>query len=144
MIWKTCLLITCQCPDQAQGMKNGNKMTSISITMLISVLFLVLVTPRSDGAYLEQQWCVADEQTPDDVLQLAMDWACGIGGADCRMIQPNKSCYLPNTVRDHASYAFNSYWQKFKNYGGSCYFNAAAMVTDLNPSHGSCHFESLS
>ncbi|XP_038975926.1 glucan endo-1,3-beta-glucosidase 4 [Phoenix dactylifera] len=90
-----------------------------------------------DEAYPVQQWCVADEQTPDDVLQQAMDWACGIGAADCRMIRPNKPCNLPNTVRDHASYAFNSYWQKFKNHGGSCYFNAAAMVTDLNPSMSS-------
>jgi hypothetical protein len=50
------------------------------------------------------------------------------------MIKPNNSCYLPNTVRDHASYAFNSCWQKYKKHGGSCYFNATAMVTDLNPS----------
>lgn len=86
------------------------------------------------GEVLEKQWCIADEQTPDDVLQAALDWACGPGGADCKMIQPNKPCYLPNTVKDHASYAFNSYWQKTKNQGGSCYFSAAAMVTDLNPS----------
>lgn len=87
-----------------------------------------------EGPYPEKEWCIADEQTPGDILQQALDWACGYGGADCKMIQPNKPCYLPNTVRDHASYAFNSYWQKFKNKGGSCYFNAAAMVTDLDPS----------
>lgn len=86
------------------------------------------------SAYPEKEWCVADEQTPDDILQQALDWACGYGGADCRMIQHNKPCYLPNNVRDHASYAFNNYWQKFKNKGGSCYFKSAAMITDLDPS----------
>lgn len=79
-------------------------------------------------------WCIADEQTPDDELLKALDWACGKGGADCSNIQVNKPCYLPNTIRDHASYAFNNYYQKFKNKGATCYFNSAAMITDLDPS----------
>lgn len=94
----------------------------------------------ADGADLGRQWCIADEQATDELLQQALDWACGVGGADCRMIQPNKPCYLPNTLKDHASFAFNSYWQKFKNKGGSCYFSAAAMVTDLNPSKAHLFF----
>jgi hypothetical protein len=81
-----------------------------------------------------KQWCIADEQTPDDILHIALSWACGLGGADCTMIEPNKSCYIPNRVRDHASYVFNSYWQNYKKHGGSCYFNTAAMFIDLNPS----------
>ena len=81
-----------------------------------------------------EEWCIADEQTPDDELQRALDWACGRGDADCRKIQRGQPCYLPNTIRDHASYAFNNYYQKFKNKGATCYFNAAAMVTDLDPS----------
>ena len=73
-------------------------------------------------------------QTPDDELQRALNWACGKGGADCAKIQPNQPCYAPNTLKDHASYAFNSYYQKYKHKGGSCYFNSAAMVTGLDPS----------
>lgn len=60
--------------------------------------------------------------------------ACLTGGADYTMIEPNRSCYLPNNVRDHASYAFNNYWIKFKKHSGICYFNAAAIITDLDPS----------
>lgn len=83
---------------------------------------------------LPEQWCIADEQTTDEVLQSALDWACGKGGADCSKIQVHQPCYFPNTVRDHASYAFNSYWQRLKHKGGSCYFNGAAFVTEVNPS----------
>lgn len=82
-----------------------------------------------------EQWCIADEQTPDDELQAAIDWACsGGGGADCSKIQMNQPCFYPNTLKDHASYAFNNYFQKFKHKGGSCYFKAAAMITELDPS----------
>lgn len=82
-----------------------------------------------------EQWCIADEQTPDNELQAAIDWACsGAGGADCSKIQMNQPCFSPNTLKDHASYAFNNYFQKFKHKGGSCYFKGAAMITELDPS----------
>lgn len=86
------------------------------------------------GGQLEE-WCIADEQTPADELKMALDWACGKGGADCSKIQVNQACYLPNTLEHHASYAFNNYYQKFKQQGATCYFNAAAMVTALDPSN---------
>lgn len=85
-----------------------------------------------DGEF--EQLCIADEQTPDEELQAALDWACGKGGADCSKIQVNQPCYYPNTVRDHASYAFNNYYQKFKHNGGSCYFKGAALIAELDPS----------
>lgn len=96
------------------------------------VLFCLVVSAK--GNY-SRQWCIADEQMTDEVLQTAIDWACGKGGADCSLIQKGKSCYSPNTMKDHASFAFNSYWQKTKNNGGSCFFNSAALVTELDPSN---------
>ncbi|KAJ4832880.1 Histidine kinase 2 [Turnera subulata] len=117
-----------------------SKMSTFWPRIMLLALLVISITPRySDGQF--EQWCVADEQTPDDELQMALDWACGKGGADCSQIQLNQSCYFPNTIRDHASYAFNNYFQKFKNKGGSCYFKGAAMITELDPSHGSCHYE---
>lgn len=50
------------------------------------------------------------------------------------MQQQNQPCFLPNTIRDHASVAFNSYYQTYKHKGGSCYFKGAAMITELDPS----------
>ncbi|XP_022723207.1 glucan endo-1,3-beta-glucosidase 12-like [Durio zibethinus] len=82
-----------------------------------------------------REWCIADEQTPDEELKKALDWACGKGGADCSKIQVNQPCYHPNTIKNHASYAFNNYYQKFKNKGATCYFNSAAIITDLDPSN---------
>ncbi|XP_011004510.1 PREDICTED: glucan endo-1,3-beta-glucosidase 4-like [Populus euphratica] len=109
--------------------------------LLLALSFLALMLQKSEGQF--EEWCIADEQTPDDELQRAMDWACGKGGADCSKIQMNQPCYMPNTIRDHASYAFNDYYQKFKHKGATCYFNAAALITDLDPSHHSCKFDYL-
>lgn len=81
-----------------------------------------------------EQWCIADEQTPDSELQMGLDWACGLGGANCSKIQKGQSCYQPNTVRAHASYAFNNYFQKMKHRGGNCYFKGSAIITGLDPS----------
>lgn len=100
------------------------------------VLAIAASATPSEGAVA--QWCVADPQAPDAFLQNTLDWACSSGGADCSSIQPNAPCFDPNTMLGHASVAFNSYWQKFKQQGASCYFNSAAFVTETNPSYGNC------
>ncbi|KAK9285703.1 hypothetical protein L1049_024902 [Liquidambar formosana] len=117
--------ISCFCQSLATSFRNSPLLWSF--LMSFSSVYEML------GGEFEQ-WCIADEQTPDDELQVALDWACRRGGADCSKIQVNQPCYLPNTVRDHASYAFNNYYQKFKNRGATCYFNGAAMTTELDPS----------
>lgn len=80
-----------------------------------------------------EDYCVADEQATEVVLGYAMKWACS-NGADCTAIQPDGTCFFPNTTKDHASYAFNSYFQNMKHNGGSCYFTANAVLTGVNPS----------
>ncbi|GFP81285.1 glucan endo-1 3-beta-glucosidase 4 [Phtheirospermum japonicum] len=71
-----------------------------------------------------------------------MRWAC-TNGADCSAIQEYQTCFFPNTTKEHASYAFNSYYQNLKHNGASCYFTAATILTELDPSHDSCKFEYL-
>lgn len=84
-------------------------------------------------------WCVARPTVPEPVLQRSMDYACGTG-ADCRSIRPNGPCFVPNTLVAHASYAFNSYWQRTKILGGTCDFSGTAMLITVDPSFSTCHF----
>ncbi|CAA2965202.1 glucan endo-1,3-beta-glucosidase 1 [Olea europaea subsp. europaea] len=87
-----------------------------------------------------QTYCIAMDGIDTKTLQAALDWACGPGRANCSEIQPGESCYQPNNVKNHASYAFDSYYQKEGNSPGSCDFKGAAMITTTDPSHGGCVF----
>ncbi|KAL2348320.1 hypothetical protein Fmac_002320 [Flemingia macrophylla] len=88
---------------------------------------------------VQRLWCVAKPSVPEETLQEAMDYACGEGGADCLEITPQGNCYYPDTVVAHASYAFNSYWQKHKRIGGTCSFGGTAMLINADPSkHKAC------
>ncbi|XP_002975447.2 glucan endo-1,3-beta-glucosidase 11 [Selaginella moellendorffii] len=87
-------------------------------------------------------WCVAKPGGDTATLMSALNYACGEGGADCSAIQPGGSCFQPNTVDAHASYAFNSYYQKHGRNYWNCYFDGNALVTVSDPSSGSCIYPS--
>ncbi|KAL2482169.1 major pollen allergen Ole e 10-like [Forsythia ovata] len=84
-------------------------------------------------------WCVAKPTIPTSLIQQALDYACA-SGADCEPIKPNGLCYQPDTVLSHASYSFNSYWQRTKIGGGTCDFGGSAMLVTVDPSYDQCHF----
>ncbi|CAN6297180.1 unnamed protein product [Urochloa humidicola] len=90
-----------------------------------------------------QTWCVAKTGLTDMELQNGIDYACGMGGADCSAIQPMGSCYNPNTIQAHASYAFNSYFQRNPS-PTSCDFGGAGMLVNANPSSGTCMYQTSS
>ncbi|CAL5409496.1 unnamed protein product [Camellia sinensis] len=90
-----------------------------------------------------QTYCIAADGVDVKTLQAALDWACGPGRANCTEIQPGENCYQPNNVENHASYAFDSYYQKERKDAGSCDFKGVAMITTTDPNttcHGSCIF----
>ncbi|KAH7835209.1 hypothetical protein Vadar_023853 [Vaccinium darrowii] len=86
-------------------------------------------------------WCVTRSDASNTALQTALDYACA-AGADCAPILPSGLCYLPNTLQAHASYAFNSYFQRKGNAPGSCDFGGTATIAQTDPSYGSCVFPS--
>lgn len=96
-------------------------------------------TPVTSGG----QWCIASPTASPTALQVALDYACGYGGADCSALQPGASCFDPNNLRDHASYAFNDYYQK-NPAPTSCVFGGTAQLTNTDPSNGNCHYASSS
>ncbi|KAI4370982.1 hypothetical protein MLD38_019266 [Melastoma candidum] len=106
-------------------------------TALMSTPTNQVTTPTTAGT--GGTWCIAMPSASPTTLQVALDYACGYGGADCSALQPGASCYDPNTVQDHASYAFNDYYQK-NPIPTSCVFGGVAQLAYSDPSHGNCHF----
>ncbi|CAN1809348.1 Glucan endo-1,3-beta-glucosidase 1, partial [Linum perenne] len=81
-----------------------------------------------------QTYCIAMDDVDGKTLQAALDWVCGPGKANCSEVQPGEACYQPNNVKNHASYAFDSYYQKEGKSPGSCDFKGVGMITTTDPS----------
>ncbi|KAI4986369.1 hypothetical protein ZWY2020_018999 [Hordeum vulgare] len=97
------------------------------------------VQPAAGGTG-QSTWCVAKAGVTEAALQDGLDFACGMGGADCSALQPMGSCYNPNTIQAHASYAFNAYYQRSPS-PASCDFGGAGMLVATNPSSGACMYQ---
>jgi len=114
-------------------------MASSSSSKPVSVLLLLLLTitmtmMNVNGQGGSASWCVVRSDASFNALQTALDYACG-AGADCLPLQPDGLCFLPNTIQAHASYAFNSFYQKRARAPGSCEFSGTATIAQTDPSN---------
>lgn len=85
-------------------------------------------------------FCIAKSGANEDKLRNGLNWACGDGHANCTAIQEGGPCYYPDTTENHASYAYNDYYQRMSSVGGTCDFDGTATTTAADPSYGSCGF----
>ncbi|KAF9624186.1 hypothetical protein IFM89_008124 [Coptis chinensis] len=106
----------------------------------MAVLVLVVLILAMSG-YSDANYCVCRSDVSESACQKALDYACG-AGADCNPILQSGSCFQPNTVRAHCSYAVNSYFQRKGQGPGTCDFSGAATPTATDPSTGTCTFPS--
>ncbi|KAI4381277.1 hypothetical protein MLD38_007365 [Melastoma candidum] len=121
--------------DNRPGSESGRSW-GVFFTNGSSIYPIVASTENADNS--SEAFCMAKEGVDEDRLQDGLNWACGQGRGICAALQPGQPCYTPNTVRSHASYAYNEYYQRMKNAGGTCDFQGTAIITSINPSYGSC------
>lgn len=81
-----------------------------------------------------KKWCVPKAEATDAQLQSNIDYVCSQSGMDCGPIQANGACFNPNTVRAHASYAMNSWYQSKGRNDFDCDFSGTGAITSSDPS----------
>ncbi|XP_027184966.1 glucan endo-1,3-beta-glucosidase 4 isoform X2 [Coffea eugenioides] len=108
---------------------NGSTVYPISLGSSVNV------STNSSGVF-----CIAKQDADSKKLQNGLNYACGQGQANCSAIQTGQPCYFPDTLQNHASYAYNDYYQKMHTFGGTCDFDGTATTTSQDPSYGSCKF----
>lgn len=94
--------------------------------------------PRERKLATGTVWCVAKANLSDAALQGALDWVCGPlpdqGQVNCGPLQSGGSCFGPNTVPAHASWAFNAYFQSRNATDSACNFQGTATQVTVDPS----------
>ncbi|XP_031476299.1 probable glucan endo-1,3-beta-glucosidase A6 isoform X1 [Nymphaea colorata] len=129
---------------------NGSAVYEVDLTGKRSDLaYRPLPKATNNRPYRGKIWCVADPAVVGRGANArrvtdAVRFACSQGNQTCEEMRPGKGCSLPRTPVNHASYAFNAYWQQFRKSGATCYFGGLAVQTATDPSYGSCTYPALS
>ncbi|KAH7542450.1 hypothetical protein FEM48_Zijuj02G0075200 [Ziziphus jujuba var. spinosa] len=95
--------------------------------------------PPASSGDPSRKWCVPRSDASDEALQENLDYVCS-RGVDCNPIRDGGACFEPNTVRSHASYAMNAYYQAFGTQDVNCDFNHTGLITSNDPSYEACTY----
>lgn len=93
--------------------------------------------PSSGSGSSSKEWCVPKKEASEAALQANIDYACSSSsssGIDCGPIKEDGPCFKPNTVRSHAAYAMNAYYQASGRHDLDCDFGHTGLITYTDPS----------
>ncbi|XVF28993.1 hypothetical protein REPUB_Repub15cG0081400 [Reevesia pubescens] len=123
---------------------NGTPVYDIDLTGTRPVSdYEPLPAAANNVPYKGKVWCEVAPGVNKMNLPAAISYACSQDNQTCAALSPGKECYEPLSILSHASYAFSSYWAKFRSQGATCFFNGLARETTVNPSRGNCSFPSV-
>ena len=93
-----------------------------------------LEAPSSSSSSLKKKWCVPKEDASETDLQANIDFVCKSSGIECGPINDGGQCFEPNTIRSHATYAMNAYYQASGGNDLDCDFGNTGRITYTDPS----------
>lgn len=118
----------------------------------LNILYFVCLQPAPGRGRTPQpapaggkRWCVPKPSASDTALQNNLNYVCS-QGVDCSPIQPGGSCFNPTTVRAHAAYAMNAFYQTKGRNDYNCDFAGTGVLVATDPSKllgiiFSCHLD---
>jgi hypothetical protein len=65
-------------------------------------------------------------------VQTALNWACS--QVNCAPTSVGGTCFIPNTIWAHSSWAFNAYFNSMNGAQDSCNFSGTAYISSHDPS----------
>ncbi|XP_004241225.1 glucan endo-1,3-beta-glucosidase [Solanum lycopersicum] len=99
------------------------------------------LSPPAMAPEVSKKWCVPKTDASDAALQSNLDFVCSSGIVDCQPIKDGGPCFEPNTVRAHAAYAMNAYYQANGGKDLDCNFINTGVVTNYDPSYEECKYD---
>ncbi|KAG9441243.1 hypothetical protein H6P81_017097 [Aristolochia fimbriata] len=103
----------------------------LSLSLLYHSFF-----PSAEGS-----WCIAKKGASETQLAYDIDYICQT--VECGPTQPGGTCFIPDTLVSHASYALNAYYQTHGMHASDCDFFGSAVLTDTDPSYGPCYYPGI-
>ncbi|CAI8617437.1 unnamed protein product [Vicia faba] len=93
----------------------------------------------SPESSVSKKWCVPKTNATEKALKANIDYVCS-NGIDCGPIKNGGHCFKPDSLRSHASYAMNAYYQQFGRHDLDCDFGNTGVITHIDPSYGTCKY----
>ncbi|EEF42676.1 hydrolase, hydrolyzing O-glycosyl compounds, putative [Ricinus communis] len=121
--------------------------SALSLPLLILGLLFILLPSINSGTprgivklpNAEKTWCVAKPSSSEAELVANINFACDQLN-DCKLIQPNGTCYYPSNYINHASVVMNLYYQSKGRNTWNCDFKNSGLISKKDPSYGCCSY----